>query len=271
MSVDPLPVAGGLAYREAGPADAPAVLCVHGWPESSWMWRHALEALSAAGLRAIAPDLPGSGASAVRRPATWALHREALEGFRQALGLERVALAVHDWGGLIGLRWACDHPDAIAALAISDTGFFPDGKWHGLAQIMRTEGQGEDFMKTLDREAFGAVLQGASKGMTAADLDEYFQALATEDGRLAALDMYRSGEFSELAPYEGKLAALGVPTLILWGEDDPFAPIAGAQRLLREIPHARLEVVPGTGHFVADDAPEEFAGALAGFFTEALA
>ena len=65
---------------------------------------------------------------------------EALEAFRADLGLEHVALVVHDWGGLIGLRWACDHPGAVRALVIIDTGFFADGKWHGLAQAMRDGG-----------------------------------------------------------------------------------------------------------------------------------
>src|SRR5205085_3378647 len=113
-----LPTAAGLAYRDAGaPGDGDPVLLVHGYPESSWMWRHVLAALAAAGRRAIAPDLPGYGDSEPPDgPATWEQHVAALERFRGALGLERVALVVHDWGGLIGLRWACEHPDAVSAL-----------------------------------------------------------------------------------------------------------------------------------------------------------
>ena len=65
---------------------------------------------------------------------------------------------VHDWGGLIGLRWACDHPGAARALAISDTGFFPDGKWHGMAKALRTEGEGEQFMDNVTRELLGTAL-----------------------------------------------------------------------------------------------------------------
>ncbi len=56
-----------------------------------------------------------------------------------------------------------------------------------------------------------------------------------------------------------------MPTLLLWGGDDPFAPIAGAHRLLEEIPGSRLQVVDGTGHFVFDDAPEEAARILVEF------
>jgi haloalkane dehalogenase len=75
----------GMAYREAGDAAAPAVLLVHGYPETSYMWRHALGALADAGWRAIAPDLPGYGDSPPGEgPGTWEAHVEALERFRRA-------------------------------------------------------------------------------------------------------------------------------------------------------------------------------------------
>ena len=59
---------------------------------------------------------------------------------------------VHDWGGLIGLRWACEQPAAVQALVISSTGFFPDGKWHGMAKALRTPGEGEALVDGLDRD-----------------------------------------------------------------------------------------------------------------------
>ncbi len=265
---EPLPTAAGLAYRAAGPPGGRPVLCVHGWPESSYMWRRTLEVLGGRGLRAVAPDLPGFGASPHRRPATWAMHRAALEDFRTALGMDRAALVVHDWGGLIGLRWACEHPGAVDALVVSATGFFPDGRWHGMARALRTPGDGERLVDSLTRQAFDALLLGASTGIDAAALDEYWRGVEGE-GRAAVLELYRSGNLEELAPYEGALAALGVPTLLLWGEDDPFAPVAGARRFEREIPHAELHVIPGTGHFVVDDAPLEYAERAAAFLAEA--
>src|ERR1700751_2789811 len=107
-----MPRAAGLAYREAGPSDGPVVLLVHGYPESSYMWRHALAALAAAGWRGIAPDLAGFGDSPLDRPGTWEHHMELLQSFVAELELPPLALVVHDWGVLIGLRWACDHPGA---------------------------------------------------------------------------------------------------------------------------------------------------------------
>jgi haloalkane dehalogenase len=247
--------AAGLAYREAGPEEGPAVLLVHGYPESSWMWSRVLEMLAEAGWRAIAPDLAGYGDSPPDPPATWERHVESLERFRSELGLEDVVLVVHDWGGLIGLRWACDHPGVARALVISNTGFFADGKWHGLARMLRSEGTGEELVDNITREAFGVGLREQSPGMEDRALDEYFKAFADEERRHGQLELYRSGDFGKLAPYDGCLAALAVPALILWGPEDRYVPIAAAHRFVRELPDCELRLVPGAGHFVFDDAP----------------
>ena len=242
-------------------------MLVHGYPESSHMWQPVLEPLAAAGFHALAPDLAGFGDSEADPPGTWERHVEALERFRAQQGVDRVALVVHDWGGLIGLRWACDHPEVPWALVISDTGFFPDGKWHGLAEAMRSD-QGEQLVDTMTEENLAGMLGSISSiGPEAAR--EYFKAFADEPRRRGQLELYRSGEFSELAAYDGKLAQLGVPTLILWGADDAFAPIAGAERLQRELPGSELVVLDGTGHFVVDDAPERYAEQVVRFLTRA--
>jgi haloalkane dehalogenase len=259
------------AFRSAGDPADPAVLLVHGYPESSHMWRAALDAIAARGLYAVAPDLPGFGDSEPG-PAgtnTWESHVETLEALRAAEGLGRVGLVCHDWGGLIGLRWACEHPDALWAIVASDTGFFPDGKWHGLADALRTPGQGEELVDGMTLDAFTGLLGSISTGIGPDDAREYFRAFADEPRRRGQLELYRSGDWEKLAPYDGRLARIGVPFLALWGEDDPFAPVAGAQRFAREIPGARVQVIPGTGHFVYDDAPETAAEALAAFLAEA--
>ena len=137
-----------------------------------------------------------------------------------------VALCVHDWGGLIGLRWACDHPEKVRALVICATGFFPDGKWHGLAKAMRTEGEGEEIVDGTTREAFGQMLAAVAPGIGEQAIDEYFKAYADPVRRRGQLELYRSGDFAELEPYRGRLAALGVPTLLLFGSEDPFARVA---------------------------------------------
>jgi haloalkane dehalogenase len=275
VSDDVVAHAAGLAYREARPEGwsdgGPAALLLHGYPNSSYLFRDVLPSLADAGWRAIAPDLAGYGDSPPDPPGTWERHVGAVERFRLALGLERVALVVHDWGGLIGLRWACDHPEAVSALVLSDTGFFSDGKWHGLAQAMRTEGQGEELMAGMTREGFGAVLSQSSPGLSENAIEEYWKCFADEERRRGQLEMYRSGDFEKLVPYEGRLEALGVPTLVLWAEDDPFAPLAGARRFHERIPDSELVVLEGTGHFLFDDDPVRPGREIARFLGERVA
>ena len=233
------------------------------------MWRRALAALARSGRRAIAPDLPGFGDSPPDPPGTWERHIEAVERFRRALEVDRCVLVVHDWGGLIGLRWACDNPGAVAALVISSTGFFPDGRWHGLARQLRTEGDGERMLAEITREGVAQMLNAVSRGYDDAAADEYWKTLSTEAGRRGVLELYRSGEFEKLAPYEGKLGALGVPTMMLWGENDVFAPVAGAHRLKHEIPHAEIVVLEGAGHFIYADEPDRTAEEIVAFLDRA--
>jgi haloalkane dehalogenase len=252
-----------LAYHEAGPAGGPVALLVHGFPQSSYMWREITPALASAGWRALAPDLAGFGDSAVDPPGTWERQVEALESFRGVLGIERCVPVMHDWGALIGLRWACEHPDAVDALVISSSGFFPDGKWHGMAKALRTPEVGEQALAGIDRDGFAAVLRASSTAFGDEAIDEYWKGLADEEHRRNALELYRSGDFEKLAGY--RLADLQVPVLLLWGESDEFAPLAGAHRFERELPDTELVVVEGGGHFVWDEQPERCAAALTAF------
>jgi haloalkane dehalogenase len=260
---------GTIAYREVVPEGGERgdpVVCLHGFPESSYMWRELLEAVaSETGRRALAPDLAGFGDTPPDPPGTWERQIELVERFCRELGLERVALVVHDWGGLIGLRWACDHPDAVSALVLSNTGFFPDGKWHGMAETMRTPGKGEELIAGFERDSFGHLMRSLSPGFDDEAAAEYWKAFETDEGRRGVLELYRSGDFSKFEPYAGKLSALGVPALILWGENDPFAPVAGAYRFRKELPDAKLVVTEGAGHFVYADAPERCAREVTAF------
>jgi haloalkane dehalogenase len=254
-----------LVYRETVPVEAPlgTVLCLHGYPESSYMWRHLLEAVADAGWQAVAPDLPGYGDSPYAGSGSWQTHVDAVDTFHREQELGPVVLVMHDWGGLIGLRWACEHPEAIRAMVISDTGFFPDGKWHGMAQAMRTPGQGEELVNGVDRDGFAGMLRSVSPKLDDRSVDEYFKAYGSDEHRRGQLELYRSGELSELAQYD--LGTLDVPALVLWGENDPFAPLAGGHRFVAELPDAHLQVIEGTGHFVFDDAPAACSEAVVGF------
>src|ERR1700681_4051354 len=148
------------------------------------MWRDALAALAAAGWRPLAPDLPGYGDSEPDPPGTWERHVEALERFVRELELGPVALITHDWGVMIGLRWACEHPGAVNALAISDGGFFADRRWHDLANVMRTPGAGEELIRSFTREGFQEAMSALSEGMSKEAIDEYWKCFADDARRL---------------------------------------------------------------------------------------
>jgi haloalkane dehalogenase len=257
--------AAGLAYRSAGDSRQRVALLVHGYPESSYMWNDALDSLADAGWHALAPDLPGYGDSDPDPPGTWERHMEALERFVRELGFGPVALVTHDWGVPIGLRWACDHPGSVSALVISDGGFFADRRWHDLANAMRTPGEGERLIESYTREGFGAAMRGGSSRMSDEALDEYWKGFADDTRRHGHLELYRSGDFDKLIAYEGCVAALGVPTLILWGEQDRFASVRMARRFHEEIPGSELQVFEGAGHFVWDDEPDRANDALVDF------
>ena len=262
---------GQIAYREALPevADSrdPALL-IHGFPQSSYMWAPVVAALADSGRRAIAPDLVGYGDSPPDPPGTWERHVEALERLRQDLGLERVVLGVHDWGGMIGLRWACDHPAAVSALILSNTGFFSNTQWHALAQALRTPGQGEQLLDNLTKEAFAVLIRDAGGRMDDEAIDAYWKTFTTSAGRQGMLDLYRSGDFEKLRPYEGQLGAMDVPALILWGANDPTVPVAGAHRFDKEISDSKLVILEDASHFLYDDDPARCAQEIVVFLEE---
>jgi haloalkane dehalogenase len=156
----------------------------------------------------------------------------------------------------------------VSALAILDTGFFPEGRWHGFAQVLRTEGEGEQLVENMTRELFAAAVRQISPALSGEAIDEFWKASSDPVRRRAQLELYRSGDFSKLEPYRGRLAALGVPTLVLWGAKDEFAPVGGGHRFAKEIPGAKLVVLDGAGHFLMEDEPERVASEVAGFLAE---
>ncbi len=104
-----------------------------------------------------------------------------------------------------------------------------------------------------------------SPGMPDDAVTEYWKAFDEEDRRAAHLELYRSGDFSKIEPYEGRLDALGVPTLIVWGAKDEFAPVGGAHRFHKRIPDSRLVILEDAGHYVMEDDPARVASEVQEF------
>jgi haloalkane dehalogenase len=257
----------GIPYREAGIGESPGdtVLLVHGFPETSMMWAELMESLAGAGYRALAPDLIGFGRNDSDSDSTWEANVELLERFVEVLDLGPVVLITHDWGALIGLRWACDNPGAASRMVISSSGFFSDGRWHGMAKMLRGP-EGESIVAGMAGDGFEQMMRSVSPALTGEQIADYARAFTERDGK-PALDLYRSGDFDKLAPYEGRLEALAAPTLLLWGENDQFAPIGGGYRFAKRLPDARLVVIEGGDHFVWSDEPERCAAEVLGFLS----
>src|SRR3990172_7259255 len=118
-----------LHYLDEGPADAAPVLLLHGEPSWCYLYRKMIPVLTAAGHRAVAPDLVGFGRSdkPVRREDyTYQRHVDWMRGVIEQLGLRGITLVCQDWGGLVGLRLAAEHPDRFARIVAANT-FLPTG------------------------------------------------------------------------------------------------------------------------------------------------
>ena len=116
-------------YVDEGPRDAPPVLMLHGEPSWSYLYRKMIPIITAAGQRAVAPDLVGFGRSdkPLRRDDyTYQRHVDWMRGVIEHLDLRRITLVCQDWGGLIGLRLAAEHPDRFARIVAANT-FLPTG------------------------------------------------------------------------------------------------------------------------------------------------
>ena len=117
----------------------------------------------------------------------------------------------------------------------------------------------------MNHDLFSMALRQISPALPDEAVDEYFKAYGDDDRKQNQLDLYRSGDFEKLAPYAGKLTALGVPAKIVWGAKDEFAPLAGAFRFKKELPGTEPVVLEDAGHFLMEDDPERVAREIATF------
>jgi pimeloyl-ACP methyl ester carboxylesterase len=262
-----------MRYAHAGPADASdAVVFMHGNPGSADDWTALVAAVGDHG-RAVAPDMPDFGQT-VAAPG----FQHTVEGYAgfldqalSALGIARVHLVLHDFGGPFGLAWAGAHLDALASVTLIDTGVLPGYRWHVQARIWRTPVLGEAFQAITTRRAFrSAISRGEPRGLPRAFVDRMYDHYDRRTRR-AVLKLYRAtddpGGGTELAK---AFAAVTVPALVIWGEHDRYLPASYASRQRDVFPSADIHVLPASGHWPYADAPDTVRQLLVEFLAPKL-
>ncbi|RMH22410.1 MAG: alpha/beta fold hydrolase, partial [Acidobacteria bacterium] len=203
----------------------PPVLFLHGNPDSAELWRGVIDRL-AGRCRCLAPDLPGFGRTPAPADFDCSLPRLAafVEELVQALDVEApLDLVVHDFGGPYGLAWAVEHPDRVRRLVAINTLFFADYRWHFWGRVWRTPVLGELSMLLMNRWLFARELRRGSPGLPRDHVRRAY-ALTSPAMKRMVLRLYRATDPRRFAGWEERLLELAAhrPTLVLWGERDPY-------------------------------------------------
>jgi pimeloyl-ACP methyl ester carboxylesterase len=271
--VDGLPV----FYREAGAADAPALLLLHGFPTAGYMFRNLIPALSDR-YRVVAPDLPGFGQSAMPRRAefTYSFERIArvIDRFTEVVCLGRYAVYVFDYGAPTGFRIALRHPDRIVAIISQNGNAYEEGLSEGWSPI---QAYWRD-PSVVNREALRAFLKPETTHWqythgvpdpTAVSpdgqmLDNYY--LSRPGADEVQLDLFLDYKSNvDLYPaFQNYFRTHQPPLLAIWGKNDPFFLPPGAEAFKRDIPNAIVRFLD-TGHFALETHTPEIAAAIREF------
>ncbi|MGQ0623117.1 MAG: haloalkane dehalogenase [Sporichthyaceae bacterium] len=263
-----------MAWVEAGPADGPVVLLLHGEPTWSYLYRGMLPILAEAGLRAIAPDLVGFGRS--DKPTAVADHSYArhVEWTRSlvfdALNLHDVTLVGQDWGGLIGLRLVAEHPERFARVVAANTGL-PTGD-HPMPKVWE---RFRDAMAAAEQvQVSRFVASGCVRGLSETARAAYDAPFPDETYKagpraMPTLVPNRPDDPASEANRAAwaRLTRWDKPFLVAFSDSDPIT-AAMAPILERAMPGATERTHPtisGAGHFLQEDAPGPFADAIVEF------
>ena len=272
-----------IAYREAGPADGPVVLLLHGFPTSSHMFRNLIPTL-ADRYHVIAPDYPGYGQSAMPDHAqfsyTFAHYATLVDDLMGQLGVGSYAMYLMDYGAPVGFRLALKHPDRVSALIVQNGNAYDEGLrafWDPIKAYWAEDTQDR-------RAALNVLMQPATtkfqytdgvQDPSRIDPDNWLhdQTLLDRPGNLdIQLDLFRDyGTNVTLYPdFQAFLRARRPPTLIVWGANDKIFPSEGALPFKRDLPEAELHLLD-TGHFALEDKLDVMAPLIHDFLDRKLA
>ncbi len=268
-------------YRETGPADAPVILLLHGFPTSGHMFRNLMPLLSDR-YRVIAPDLPGFGNTVAppRGKFDYSFDNLAkiIEGFVEAIGLRRYALYIFDYGAPTGLRLAMAHPERVTAIISQNGNAYIEGlskEWGPWQTYWRepTEAHREATRGSLSDEAIAfQYLHGAPEGLVAPDgyrLDTYYMHRpSAQDIQLDLILSYRTN-VALYPDFQAYFRKYRPPLLAVWGKNDPFFIPPGAEAYRRDNPDAEVHFLD-TGHFALETHYQEIAGLMRDFLGRKL-
>jgi pimeloyl-ACP methyl ester carboxylesterase len=256
-------------YREAGAADAPVVLLLHGFPTSSHMFRNLIPTL-ADRYHVIAPDYPGYGESAApdhtKFAYTFAHYSELVDGLLNQLGAKHYAMYVMDYGAPVGYRLALLHPERVSALIVQNGNAYDEGLKAFWDPFKAYWADGSD----VHRQAMAALLTPETtkfqytdgvRDVSRIDPDNWLhdQTLLDRPGNKdIQLDLfYDYGSNVPLYPkFQAFFRERKLPTLIVWGKNDTIFPADGAGPYLRDLPDAEMHLFD-TGHFALEDKADE--------------
>jgi pimeloyl-ACP methyl ester carboxylesterase len=264
-------------YREAGPANAPTVLLLHGFPSSSRMWEPMLPLL-ADRYHLIAPDYPGFGHSSAPSPSsfdyTFDNHARVMDELTRRLGITSYVLFMQDYGGPVGFRMAFAHPERVRALVIQNAVSHEQGLsplWEARRKYWADPAQELENLKA-NFTSFEATRQrhiGSSPHPDRYDpdtwTDEY--AFLTRPGQADIQTTLFLDYRTNVASYprwQNWLRTVQPPTLVVWGKYDPSFTVAGATAYAGDVPKAEVHILDA-GHFALDEATDEIASLVRGF------
>ena len=267
-----------IAYREAGPANAPTLLLLHGFPTSSHMFRDLIPAL-ADKFHIVAPDLPGFGRSSMpsRSEFTYTFDHlaDVISRFTEVMGLKKFGIYIFDYGSPVGLRIAVKHPERISAIISQNGNAYVEGLSDGWNPIRAYWKDPSDA----NRDALRAFLapeatywqytHGTNDPTRVSpdgySLDDFYMARpGAHDVQLDLLLDYASN-VAMYPDFHAYFKKHQPPILAVWGKNDPFFLPPGAEAFKRDVPGARVEFFD-TGHF----ALETHHGEIAKFIREFL-
>jgi pimeloyl-ACP methyl ester carboxylesterase len=269
-------------YREAGRADAPTLLLLHGFPTAGHMFRDLIPLL-ADRFHLVAPDLPGFGQSDMPSrddfKCTFDNLANVIDRFTEVIGLERFAIYIFDYGAPVGLRIAAKHPERITAIISQNGNAYEEGLSEGWSPIQAywrepTRANRDALRSFLAPETtlFQYTHGVADPSLVSPDgrsLDDHY--LARPGAHEAQLDLLLDYA-SNVALYPAFHAYFRnhrPPFLAVWGKNDPFFLPAGAETFKRDIPGAEVRFLD-TGHFALETHCAEIAAVIRDFLDRML-